>query len=490
MARQYGHFINGKEIQPSTGRWIERVCPANGELVAKFAEGVADEVILAIKAARQAFDIGPWPRMTGQQRSQLIQAFSERIRTEKERLAQIEVEEVGKPIRFARQDIEGVVALTSYAAGLAMQMHGDAYTSIGDQKLGLIVREPIGVVGMVTPWNFPALIFAQKMPFALAAGCTCVAKPSELTSGTALELAKLAHEVGIPAGVVNVVTGYGDPVGEELMSSPLTDMSSFTGSTPIGRRVIQNSIESIKKVAVELGGKAANIVFADADLDDAVDGTMMGIFFNQGEVCCSGTRLIIEESIADDFMQRLVEKTANLKVGDPFDDDTDVGAMIHKSHMESVLGMIEKGQQEGAELLLGGQRMVAENSNKGFFVAPTIFDRVSTSMSVFREEIFGPVLSTTRFKTESEAITLANDTEYGLANGVWSKDIGKILRVTRALKSGTVWANTMIDGAPQLPFGGYKASGFGREMGQTGFDEFTEIKTILLNGGARSHVFS
>jgi acyl-CoA reductase-like NAD-dependent aldehyde dehydrogenase len=305
-----------------------------------------------------------------------------------------------------------------------------------------------------------------------------------------LEIARLAREAGIPAGVINVVTGYGDPAGDTLSASPQVDFVSFTGSTRVGRRIIENSAASVKKTSVELGGKAANIVFADADLDDAVDGVMMGIFFNQGEVCCSGTRLLVQEEVADDFVGRLVGRTAGLKVGDPFEDDTDVGAMIHGQHMDRVLGFVEAAKQDGATLLTGGERVVEGVSNGGSFVAPTIFDHVSPSMAVFREEIFGPVLSTTRFKTVDDAIALANDTEYGLANALWSRGLETAMRVSRALRSGTVWVNTVIDGAPQLPFGGYKASGFGREMGNAGLEEFTQAKTILLHTGPRSRVFA
>ena len=484
--RRYTHFISNQERKASSDQPIVRTSPATGEPVAEFADGTREDAEAAITAARNAFDKGPWPTLSGIDRGNLLLALAARLREEKERLAQIECAEVGKPIKFARGDVEGAIALTTHAAGLAAQVHGDAYSNLGSQKHGFILREPVGVVGLIVPWNFPLLILSQKLPFALAAGCTAVVKPSELTSGTALELARLCREVGIPEGVINVVTGYGRTVGEAIVSHPAVDFVSFTGSTAVGRNVIRNSADSIKRVSVELGGKAANIIFPDADIREAVDGALFGIFFNNGECCCSATRLLVHEEIAPRFEQALAEATANIKLDLPVRDGTDVGPLIHQNHLEKVLGFVESGKREGARLLIGGRRAVASDLEHGWFVEPTIFSAVKPVMSIFRQEIFGPVLSVSRFRSDEEAITLANDTEYGLANALWTKNVDTALSVCKALRSGTVWVNTMIDGSPQLPFGGYKASGFGREMGNAGLEEFTQVKTILFHSGKRS----
>ena len=474
--RDYGQHVPGVSIL--RGASIERVCPANGKLVARFASGSAEDALTAIRVARQAFDTGPWPRLSGMERAAVLRRWADLIAEDAERLAAIEVDEVGKPIRMARGDLAGVVALTHYAASLAMQVHGETYNNVGADKAGWIYREPAGVVGMIVPWNFPALIFAQKVPFALAAGCTAVVKPSEFTSGTALELAKLAQAAGVPDGVLSVVTGYGNPVGETLVKSPNVDLVSFTGSTAVGKRIIANSADTLKRVSVELGGKSANIVFADADIEDAVDGSIFEIFFNQGECCCSAKRLLVDEAIADRFLERLITRTKALRLGAVHADESDIGAIINEPHFDKVCSYLSVGVEEGATLLTGGGTRRDEG---GLFVEPTIFDHVTPQMKIFREEIFGPVLSVTRFNSVDEAVALANDTPYGLANTIWTKNFDTAHQVAPRLRSGTVWINTTIDGSPQMPFGGYKASGFGREMGQAGLDEFTNIKTVFAH---------
>jgi len=487
QVRRYKHLIGGEWLDSSSGEVIPRTNPATGEKVAEFAAGNPDDTRRAIAAARAAFDRGPWPRMSGMERSKLLYELARRIGEEAERLARIEVEEVGKTIRFARGDIEGTVGIFEYAAGLAPQVHGEVYGNLGENYNGTAVREPIGVVGMIIPWNFPSLILAQKLPFALATGCTAVVKPSEFTSGTALEIGRMAQEMGIPDGVVNVVTGEGGDTGQILSESTDVDMVHFTGSTAVGRKVMAAATSNVKKLSLELGGKAANIVFADADLEDALDGVLFGIYFNQGECCVSGTRLLVEDSVADEFVERLVERSRSLRVGDPMDESTDIGALIHQEHAEKVLGYIRRGEEEGARLLTGGDKPPGDE--RGAFVAPTVFDRVGRNMAIFREEIFGPVLSITRFASTEEAVELANDTEFGLANSLWTKDLDKAMTVSRDLQAGRIWVNTTIDGGPQLPAGGYKASGFGREMGYAGLEEFTEIKSILYRLGKREPFF-
>jgi acyl-CoA reductase-like NAD-dependent aldehyde dehydrogenase len=489
QVRRYRHLIGGEWVDASSGETIPRNNPATGETIAEFAAGTPEDTRKAIEAARAAFDTGHWPRMPGTERGALLYKLARRMREEEEDLVRIEVEEVGKTIRFARGDIEGAIGIFEYAAGLASQVHGEAYTNLGDSYNATVVREPVGVAGLIIPWNFPSLILAQKLPFALAAGCTTVVKPSEFTSGTALEIARMAGESGIPDGVVNVVTGEGGATGQVLSESTDVDMIHFTGSTATGRRVMEAAASNVKKLSLELGGKAANIVFADADLDDALDGVLFGSYFNQGECCVAGTRLLVEDSVADEFVGRLVERSRSLKVGDPMDEATDIGALIHGNHAEKVLGYVEGAKEEGASLLTGGERLSGPDYNGGAFVAPTVFDRVGREMTLFRDEIFGPVLSVTRFRTMEEAIELANDTEYGLANSLWTKDLDKAMIVSRELRAGRIWVNTTIDGGPQLPAGGFKASGFGREMGAAGLEEFTEIKSVLYHLGRREPTF-
>ncbi len=484
--REYKNLINGEWVDSSNGEVMERRSPATGEIVSKIAVGTEADVQKAIKVANEAFKNGPWPRMSGMERARVLNRLALLVKENADYLARIEVEEVGKPIRMAKGDIEGCVGLIEYAAGLAQQLHGDTHTNLGTKHTGLVIKEPVGVVGMITPWNFPGLIFCQKMPFALAAGCTIVTNPSVFTSGTTLEISRLAEEAGVPKGVVNIVTGRGGKIGQALVDSPDVHFISFTGSTGVGKEIIERSAKNVKKVSLELGGKGANIVFADSDFEDAIDGALFGIFNNQGEVCVSNSRLIIEDSIADKFLEKLVEKAQKLKVGNPLEADTDMGALIHEKHMQSVLNYIEIGKKEGAKLLTGGERI----GTSGYFVQPTIFDQVSRDMRIFQEEIFGPVLSVTRFNTVEEAIELANDSEFGLANAVWTKDLDKALIVSRAIQSGMVYVNTMNDSAVQLPFGGYKASGYGREMGKTAVEEYTEVKSISIHMGKRTPYFN
>jgi betaine-aldehyde dehydrogenase len=487
--RRYQNLIDGNWVDSTLGEVVTRKSPASGELVAEYVASTEEDGLEAIAAARKAFDKGPWPKMSGTERGKVLYRLAEKMREEKELLALIDAEEVGKPIKLARGDIEGSINLVEYAAGMAQQTHGQAHTSMGETFTAMVVREPVGVVGMIIPWNFPALVLCQKLGYALAAGCTVVIKPSEFTSGSALEIARMAEEVGMPRGVINVVTGLGGSVGQAIVDSSDVDFISFTGSTATGRKVINGSVGNIKRVALELGGKGANIIFSDADLDDALDGALFGIYANQGEVCCAGSRLLIEDKIADEFLERLVERARQIKVGNPMDEQTDMGALIHEGHLNKVLDYVESGKEEGARLLTGGERINNSECSMGNFIAPTIFDQVTPNMRIFQEEIFGPVLSVVRFQTVEEAIELANDTSYGLANAIWTKDLDKSMTVSRALRSGTVWVNTILNTVPELPWGGYKASGIGREMGNVGLEEFTEVKTIQFQTGKRTPFF-
>jgi betaine-aldehyde dehydrogenase len=481
--RRYSHFVEGSEVAVSA-ETIERRNPASGELVAQFAAGDPADMVAAIDSARRAFDSGGWPQLSGTDRADVLLAFADGVKAESDRLARIEVEEAGKPLRLAQDELTGVVTLTRIAAGLAQQLHGDVHTNLGTAYTGMVLREPVGVVGAIVPWNWASGIFAQKVPYALAAGCTVVVKPSEYTSGTALEMASLAYEAGVPAGVLNVVTGYGAVVGQTLLDSPDVDMISFTGSTATGLRVLDAQKTNWKRVALELGGKSANIVLDDADQDAALDGALKAVFFNSGQACCAGTRLLVQDSIADEFLARLVARAEALRAGDLFDLSTDLGSLIHESHTDQVMGRIEEGIEAGARLLTGGTR------RGPCAVDPTIFDDVTSDMAIFQEEIFGPVLSVTRVRNAEHAVELANDTQYGLAASLWTKDVDKALLMSRRLRSGTVWVNSTIDSPPQLPFGGAKASGYGREMGAAGLEEFTEVKTVSIHHGEHTPYFS
>lgn len=488
MTRLYEHWINGTTQVPATGQYIERFSPAHNGSLAKFAIGNEHDVDVAVEHARKLHESGAWSNVAGSERAKLLNKLADLIERDADRLAVIEAEEVGKPISYAKGEVLWSAELTRFAASLAWQIKGEAYNHLGEDKLALVTREARGVVGLIVPWNFPMVCLFQKLPYALAAGCPVVIKPSELTSGTALEVAKLAKEAGFPDGLINIVTGRGAVVGERLTRHPNVSMISFTGSTRVGKQIAATAASDLTRVALELGGKAANVVFADADLDAALDGVLFGVILNQGEECVAGTRLLIEEAVAEEFVSRLVERANKVVIGLPLNKDTQIGALIHAQHMESVLNYIEIGKNEGARLVCGGHRLTDGELGNGYFVGPTIFTNVEPQHRIFREEIFGPVLTVTTFKTVEQAIALANDTEYGLGNGLWTKDVDKALKVSQKLQSGTVFVNTYLEGAVQMPFGGYKQSGYGRENGVEALNEFLEVKSTFIKMGPRTPV--
>ncbi|MCB9992088.1 MAG: aldehyde dehydrogenase family protein [Hyphomicrobiaceae bacterium] len=490
MTRQYRHFIDNDWQIHGSADVIERHSPATGELTAKFALGDATDLNAAVAAARAAFDHGPWPRMTAQERAAVLFRLADLIEANLELLASIEIAEVGKPRRFVEADVRTAAAFTRHAASMAAQVHGEAYNNLVPQKTAMVLRQPVGVAGIIVPWNFPIEILAKKVPFALASGCTAVVKPSELTSGSALEFARLAAEAGLPKGVLNIVTGTGSAVGEAMTLHPDVNMISFTGSSAVGQRIIRNSAETIKRVTLELGGKSANIVFGDANLEDAVEGTLKAIFAFQGQCCVAGSRLLLQHDIADAFLARLLERTAELRIGDPDDARTDIGSMISVPHLQKVMGYVGRARtSNSARLIVGGDQLRPAENLTDNFILPTIFDDVTPGSELFAEEVFGPVLAVSRFETVDEAINLANSTTYGLANTAWTSDLHTAMAASHRLNSGLVWVNTTLDGAPQLPFGGIKASGFGRELGNAGFEDFTELKTVILNAGRFDSVF-
>jgi acyl-CoA reductase-like NAD-dependent aldehyde dehydrogenase len=484
QTQTYRMLIGGEWVESASGEWIERQSPAHDVTVSRYPRGTAADTDRAVAAARRAFETGPWAHAPGADRAALLARVGARIREQTEALARIETLESGKPIRQARDEMGWAAGLWDYAAALARQLHGDTYNQLGAAALGLTLREPVGVVGLITPWNFPLLIVSQKLPFALAAGCACVVKPSEFTSGTALRLGALLREAGLPDGVVNIVTGFGDPVGARLCAHEDVDLISFTGSTRVGKAVVAASQGNLKKVALELGGKNPQIVFPDADLDAALDAVVFGVYFNMGECCNSGSRVLLHESIADDFVARVVERSRAVNVGDPLEESTQVGAIVNPAQFDKILSYIDAGRKDGARVCLGGAPIP---SPAGRFIQPTVIDRVRPEMKLAREEVFGPVLAVLRFQDADEAVRIANDTLYGLSASVWTRDLDTAVGLSRRIRTGTVWINTFMDGAPELPFGGYRQSGLGRELGRFAVEEYTELKTVYMHLGPRTN---
>lgn len=476
------HFINGQFTSGTSTDRIERSSPGHVEtVVSTYASGTAEDAEAAIAAARNAFDNGPWPSSSGAVRQTILQKTADLIRARRDELGLIECLESGKPIGQARNEMEWAAGIWEYAGALARHLHGETTNTLGDGMLGITLREPIGVCSLITPWNFPLLIISQKLPFALAAGCTCVIKPSEFTSGTTVRLAELLKEAGLPDGVVNIVTGYGEPVGRIFSEHPDVDLVSFTGSTAVGRKIVAASADTLKKVSLELGGKNPQIIFPDAEIEAAADAIAFGVFFNMGECCNSGSRILVHDSVADQLIERILEKTQNTRVGDPLDESVQVGAIINQAQYEKILGYIEAGKAAGAKVIAGGASILGTS---GRFIEPTLFDRVPADAEIAREEIFGPVLSIIRFSDTEEALRIANSTLYGLSASVWSKDFNTAMTCARRIQAGTIWINTFMDGAPELPFGGYRQSGLGRELGPHSVEEFTETKTVTMRLGS------
>lgn len=455
---------------------IERASPATRKLVAKWPAGTAVDVDRAVKIATEAFDDGRWSGLTAGQRSDVLRAVSQHLRNNGEALARIESDETGKTLKQASEEIPWAGDIWDYAAGQARATHGDLHSNLGPDKLALVFKEPAGPVALITPWNYPMVVLSQKLPFALAAGCTVVLKPSEMTSGSALELAKILKEAGLPDGVFNVVTGAGDPVGQRLAEHPDIRVVSFTGSTATGKKIAQAAAGNMKKVIVELGGKNPFVVFDDANLDAAVDNAIKGFVYNSGAECCSGSRVYVQRGIYDRFSEALCAKLATVKVGDPLAPDTTMGSVISKAHFDKVIGYIGTARTEG-RIIFGGRSL---NELPGYFIEPTVISDLPASSTVISEEIFGPVMALIPFDDTEEAIRIANATEYGLASSIWTSNLDTATEVGRAIRSGIVWVNTFLDVASEIPIGGVKQSGYGRENGRYAIDEFTVIKTMVV----------
>ena len=482
--REFGFFVDGKWVAAEHREVFERASPGHGVPVSVIPKCTVEDVDHAVAVAREAFEDGRWSRLSGADRAAVLLKAADRIRERSEEIAYWETLENGKPISQSRGEVAGCVGMFEYAAGIARSLHGDSFNNLGDDMFGVVTREPVGVVGIITPWNFPFLILCERVPYVLAAGCTVVAKPSEMTSATSLILAECLSEAGLPDGVMNVVTGSGRQVGQAMLEHMNIDMLSFTGSTAVGKNCVQAAASNFKKLGLELGGKNPQIVFADADLEDAADGVAFGIAFNTGQCCVSGSRLLVERSVADLFAELLKDKFSKITIGDPLDEATQVGAITTDAQNSTIMSYIKRGQSDGATLICGGRQL---DMGQGQYIEPTVFGNVTPDMPISREEIFGPVLTITPFDTLDEAITLANDTDYGLAASVWSKNIDKALIVTRRVRAGRFWVNTTLAGGPELPLGGFKQSGWGREAGKYGVEEYTQIKSVHIELGNRDH---
>ena len=469
-------FIDGRFVESLSGKSFDSINPATEEVLTSVSEGDRADIDAAVAAARAAFETGPWPRMRPRDRGRLLLKLADLISANAEELARLETLDNGKPIaETLNVDIPQAAEVFAYYAGWADKIHGETIPATNDH-FTYTLREPHGVCGQIIPWNFPLLMAAWKLAPALACGNTVVLKPAEQTPLTALRLAELVAEAGFPPGVVNVVPGYGPTAGAALAAHPGVDKIAFTGSTEVGRLIQKAAAGNLKSVSLELGGKSPNIVFADADIDAAVQGAIRGIFFNQGEVCCAGSRLFVEESAHDHFVEALAGFAGALKQGDPLDASTQVGAQVSDEQFGKILGYIESGVQAGATLLTGGARQ----GEKGYFIQPTVFTGVDKNAAIAREEIFGPVVSTFTFKGIDEAIAEGNDSNYGLAAAVWTRDIKKAHRVAQALRAGTVWVNTYNAFDTAVPFGGYKESGTGRELGVQALDLYTQTKSVWI----------
>ena len=480
ISRTHKILINGKWVEAASGKTFATYNPATGEVLARVAEGDREDIDRAVKAARNAFETGRWSQLTASERGRVIWKLADLLEENLEEFAELESLDNGKPVKIARAaDVPLTVDLFRYFAGWATKIEGNTIPisvpyAPGAKFLAYTLREPVGVVGQIIPWNFPLLMAAWKLGPALATGNTVVLKPAEQTPLTALRLGELIQEAGIPDGVVNIVPGYGETAGAALAAHPGVDKVAFTGSTEVGKLILQAAAGNLKKVSLELGGKSPNVVFADVDLDAAIAGAAGAIFFNHGQCCCAGSRLYVENKVFDQVVEGVAQHAKKINVGSGQDESTDMGPLVSAEQLNRVCGYLESGLSEGAKAVVGGGR----HGDKGYFVKPTVLVNTTEKMKVVREEIFGPVVTAIPFSDPAELVTQANDSVYGLAAGIWTRDISKAHRLASQLRAGTVWINcyNIFDAA--LPFGGYKQSGWGREMGHEVLEQYTEVKAV------------
>lgn len=475
--RKYKLYINGEWTESESGNRFPVIDPSTEETIAEVANANEKDVNRAVAAARAAFDFGAWPQTTAQERGRMLFRLAERVRKESAMLAELEARNTGKPIVEAEYDITDCATCFEYYGGLATKVVGQV-NPVPDNALSLSLREPIGVAAQIIPWNYPLLMAAWKLAPAIAAGCTCILKPAEQTPLTVLEFANWLADAGLPPGVVNVLTGFGETCGAPLVRHPDVNKVAFTGSAAVGKQIVKMAADTVKRVTLELGGKSPNIFFADADFEAAIDGALFGVFINQGEVCSAGSRILVERSIYPKFVEAMSAKAKTIRLGPPLERETKMGPLVSKEQYDRVSSYLEIGKKE-AKLGAGGGR--AKGFVKGFYVEPTVFYDVDNSARIAQEEIFGPVASVIPFADEAEAIRVANATPYGLAAAVWSRDIFKAFRVVKALRAGIVWVNHMQPTYVEAPWGGYKQSGFGRELGSWGIDEYLETKQVHIN---------
>ena len=470
-------FVNGEWVESHRQSYFPVYDPSNEEIIAEVPDADEQDVDRAVKAARAAFDSGAWPATTAQERGRILFRLAERVRKESAKLAELESRNCGKPIVESEYDIADVATCFEYYGGLATKVLGHV-NPVPDNALSLSLREPIGVAGQIIPWNYPLLMAAWKLAPAISAGCTCVLKPAEQTPLTALEMAAWFADVGLPPGVVNIITGFGEAAGAPLVRHPDVNKIAFTGSASVGKQIVKMAADTVKRVTLELGGKSPNIFFADADFEAAIDGALFGVFINQGEVCSAGSRILVEQSIYPKFVEAAADKAKRIRLGPPLERDTKMGPLVSKEQYERVRMYQELGKSEG-KIAVGGGRPASPA--KGYYVEPTIFYDVKNSARIAQEEIFGPVAAVIPFSDEAEAIRIANDTPYGLAAAVWSRDVYKVFRMVKALRAGIVWVNHMQPTYVEAPWGGYKQSGFGRELGPWGVEEYLETKQVHIN---------